>query len=495
MLKHAFVSGKADGGDATLVQPSNWNADHVVDVFDLPNQGSTTTPAAGNLRMYSLSDDGVVRLEYKTPDGETVRLGRDQILTVRNNTGSTLNKGQLVYISGANVQRIRVSLARADSDNTMPAIGMMLDTLANGSDGRCSIGGIVAGLNTSGYTDGDRIFLSSTTAGSFTATPPSSGFKQRVGFVINANASNGIVLVAPAGASPRQDLEGYLWLQDDTLTPATPTDGVVMFARSIAGGRLPAFVGPSGLDSALQPLLARNKVGFWCPPGNATTAPGVLGFTAFTATGTATARNVATTSAFTRMRRLGYVSAATAASLAGARVSVAQITLGTTISSIVVGGFRKVIRFGCSDAATVAGARQFVGISSSTAAPTNVEPSTLTNSIGVGHGTADSTLSIYFGGSAAQTPISLGANFPANTLSVDIYELALFCAPGSTTVGWQVTRLNTGDAASGTLTGTVGTQLPAVTTLLTYSQNWRTNNATALAVGLDIFSDYIETDQ
>lgn len=27
--QHAFVSGKADGGDATLVRPSDWNADHV----------------------------------------------------------------------------------------------------------------------------------------------------------------------------------------------------------------------------------------------------------------------------------------------------------------------------------------------------------------------------------------------------------------------------------------------------------------------------------
>lgn len=27
-IKHAFTSGKADGGDATLVRPSNWNASH-----------------------------------------------------------------------------------------------------------------------------------------------------------------------------------------------------------------------------------------------------------------------------------------------------------------------------------------------------------------------------------------------------------------------------------------------------------------------------------
>lgn len=280
-----------------------------------------------------------------------------------------------------------------------------------------------------------------------------------------------------------------------TTTPAAVAGNVVIFGKAVAGGGLAAYVGPSGLASALQPFLARNKVGFWCPPGNATSVPGVLGFTAFTATGTATARNVATTRMFTRMRRLGYASAATAGSLTGGRVAVAQITLGTDASGMSVGGFRKIIRFGCSDAATVSGARQFVGISSSTAAPTNVEPSTLTNVIGVGHGAANTNLFLYSGGSAAQTPIDLGANFPANTLSVDVYELALFCAPGSTSVGWEVTRLNTGHMASGTLTGTVGTQLPAVTTLLTYSQNWRTNNATALAVGLDIFSDYIETDQ
>jgi hypothetical protein len=27
-ITHTFVSGKADGGDSTLVRPSNWNADH-----------------------------------------------------------------------------------------------------------------------------------------------------------------------------------------------------------------------------------------------------------------------------------------------------------------------------------------------------------------------------------------------------------------------------------------------------------------------------------
>ncbi len=274
--------------------------------------------------------------------------------------------------------------------------------------------------------------------------------------------------------------------------PAAPANSGTLFARMLAGRVLPAMVGPSGPESLLQPWMARKAVGYWRPPGNAITLAAVGSYTAPTLVGTATARNVATTNLFTRQLRLGLVSAATAAALAESRVAVAQVTIGNGAG---LGGFTKVVRFGCSDAATVAGARQFVGVSSNTAAATNVEPSTLTNSIGVGHGAADTNLKLYFGGSAAQAPIDLGVNFPANTLSVDAYELALFAAPENGNVGWMVTRLNTGAVASGMLTAaTAGLQLPLNTTLLSYHKAWRTNNAALLAVGLDIISDYIETD-
>lgn len=229
---------------------------------------------------------------------------------------------------------------------------------------------------------------------------------------------------------------------------------------------------------------------FWKPFGNSNTAS-VLGYTAPAVVGTATARNVAATNFFTRMRRLGYVSVATAAALCEARVAAAQITLGTGAG---LGGFTKICRFGCSDAATVLGARQFVGVSSTTGAATNVEPSTLINSIGVGHGAADTNLKIFWGGSTAQTPVDLGVNFPANTLSVDAYELVLYASPNvNNAVQYTVTRLNTGHTSSGTLTGVAGTALPASATLLSHHKAWRTNNATALAVGLDVMSDYINT--
>ena len=272
---------------------------------------------------------------------------------------------------------------------------------------------------------------------------------------------------------------------------ASAAGRLTLYSKALAGRIMPKIVGPSGLDTALQPLLARNKIGMFTPPGNATTAAVLGAYTAPTATGTATARIIATANMFARMRRLGYVSTATAGALCGARASSLQVTTG---GSGAGSGFFKIMRFGISDAVVVSGARMFVGVSASVSAPTNVEPSTLTNCIGVGCRTADTTLQLFHGGTAAQPPIDLGANFPVDTTTTDVYELALFAPPDTSDVHWEVTRLNTGDAVSGTILSAGGVASPAGTTLLSYLMAWRTNNATAAAVGLDIMSDYIETD-
>jgi hypothetical protein len=287
-------------------------------------------------------------------------------------------------------------------------------------------------------------------------------------------------------------LEGQELRLESIAAPAPPAaNGIKIFGRQVATRNMPAFMAPSGFDSVLQPFLARNKIGYWCPPGNANTAPGVLGFTAPTITGfTATARNVATTNIFTRMRRLGYVTAATAGAVGHWRVAAYQYTVGS--SSTNLGGFTYIKRFGISDAASVSGARMFIGMRSSST-PSNVEPSTLTNCIGVGHGASDTNLKIFYGGSSAQTPIDLGANFPITHGSVEAYELALYSAFNDSDVSYQVTRLSTGDTVTGTITNSGATVLPTHTTLIA-PWGYRTNNATALAVGLDVMSAYIETD-
>ncbi|HSX06618.1 MAG TPA: hypothetical protein VLG92_02775 [Candidatus Saccharimonadia bacterium] len=303
----------------------------------------------------------------------------------------------------------------------------------------------------------------------------------------NLTWSNSTQILGIGGANPGIQIAGT------TGSSPTPSSGNVgIFGRTIANRQMVSQIGPTGLSAALQPLLARNKIGYWGPQGNSTTVPGVFGLAAPTAVGTATARTVATTSLASRMRRLGYVSSSTAGSLAGHYVNVAQFSCGSGSSD--GSGLFFVIRWVPSDAATVSGERVFVGLSSSVAAPTNVEPNTLTNAIGVAQLSTDATqLYVVYGGSSAQTAIALGTNFPGATLGTTAYELAIF-APNSVsnTYYYQVTNITSGNVASGTLTGNA-TQVPQNSTLLA-PRAWTCNNATALAAGIDICSIYVETD-
>lgn len=256
---------------------------------------------------------------------------------------------------------------------------------------------------------------------------------------------------------------------------------------------LPVTYGQA-LDSVGRVLyqrhLGRCANAIWAPLGNSATQPTMVGMAALTAVGTLTARNWAATSMATRMRRLGIVSAATAGAMSSLYSTVAQHTIGNGAG---MGGFTFVWRFMASDAVPVTSARMFVGLRAITSAPTNVEPSTLVNCMGVAKLAASNNLQIVSGGSAAQAPIDLGANFPANTTNTDVYELVLFADPATQTVRWVVTRLNTGESASGLLAGTVGTTLPALATALTPTA-WRSNNTTAQAVGLDLGKMTIESD-
>tara|TARA_R110000868_G_scaffold103000_2_gene283728 strand:- start:1285 stop:2214 length:930 start_codon:yes stop_codon:yes gene_type:complete len=72
-IKHPFTSGKADGGDTTLVQPSNWNADHVVENYiDLPDVVTPAAPAVGWLRMFAKTRAARATLNSIGPSGVDV---------------------------------------------------------------------------------------------------------------------------------------------------------------------------------------------------------------------------------------------------------------------------------------------------------------------------------------------------------------------------------------------------------------------------------------
>jgi len=279
--------------------------------------------------------------------------------------------------------------------------------------------------------------------------------------------------------------------------PATPpANSVAIAGYSSAGRYFPGWIGPSGLEVIPQPHTGKNRIRYIAPVGlNNATAPAVSpGALAFTNNVTYVARAVATTDIVTRASRVGLVSAATAGSIASIRQPTAFYTTG--VGSGNQGGFHQIVRFSVSDAATVSGARMFVGATSNVNAPTNVDPATQTNQFGIAQISTDATQwYLVYGGSAAQSAIALGTSVGAPTSTNILWELTLFSSPNQNgVIGYQLTNLGTEVSVRGTITpGTPGTQTPANTTLLAF-HIWRTNNATAAAVAFDFVSWYHETD-
>lgn len=272
-------------------------------------------------------------------------------------------------------------------------------------------------------------------------------------------------------------------------TPSAPAAGLVtVFGMSVAGGAMPAFIGPSGLSSPLQPYLGGTRAAMWLPAGNATTITAV-GAAALTATGTPTTANVATTNAYTASKRLEYrVTTPATTAVAGFRSGVAQYFYSATPRR---GGFRYTFVFGPATGVATTTNRCFVGLGSSTAAPTDVQPSTILNQFGVGWDEADANIQIISNdGTGTATKADLGASFPVPTVDrTDAYCLQMFCAPGSTTVGWDFMDISTGISASGTF----GADMPAADTLLA-PRGWMSAGGTSSVIGIALMLGYISTD-
>lgn len=124
---------------------------------------NSAAPGGGDMfkSVYDTDNDGVV------DKAETVQI------IVRNSTGVTLTKGQIVYLSGATGNRPNAILAQANSESTSSkTIGWVFADILNNSDGYIGVSGSAHNLDTSAFTAGDALWLSPTVAGVITSTLP-----------------------------------------------------------------------------------------------------------------------------------------------------------------------------------------------------------------------------------------------------------------------------------------------------------------------------------
>ena len=264
--------------------------------------------------------------------------------------------------------------------------------------------------------------------------------------------------------------------------PAPPAGYVGFFAKMQANRPMPAFVGPSGLDTVLQPHMAKNGWAQWKPAGNATTIS-AIGAAALSATGTATSKNYAVTSLHTRTTGVDYlVTTAATTAVAGYRVA--------TNTYRVTDGFMHIFRVAPATGTTLATDRFLCGMSTSTAAPTDVDPSTLTNTCGVGFNqSADANWQVYFNGTAT-SKVDTGIAIPSADRGGP-FTVIIFAPPGGAYIGVRITDESTGTTFESTTS--TSTNMMAATTACG-PRGYHSVGGTSSVVGLTLFSGYMETD-
>ena len=150
------------------------------------------------------------------------------IKLVRNQSGSTMTAGTIVYINGATGNKPTIAKALATSDATSAqTYGFVQADIANNADGNVVVIGNVSNIDTSALTEGQQLYLSGTTAGTWTTTKPyAPTHLVYVGVVLRSHPTQGIIGVKIQNGFEMDELhnvDAYLPNNNDILSYNTST--------------------------------------------------------------------------------------------------------------------------------------------------------------------------------------------------------------------------------------------------------------------------------
>ncbi|MCA2992058.1 hypothetical protein [Gemmatimonas sp.] len=264
--------------------------------------------------------------------------------------------------------------------------------------------------------------------------------------------------------------------------PAAPASGLHLYARTRASRTLPEFVGPSGVDTALQPALFGNRVMLWYPGSG--TGLGSLGLTPTTGA-TLSHPAPSTASLAESLYRTRFQTSTTAGNAAGVRDGVNTVWRGNSVGR---GGLFLHHRVATGNIA-LAGAQVISGLSSSTAA-LGGEPSALADVLGLVKDAADTTWFLARRtGSGAVQRINTTQPYAVN----QVLDLILFARPNWDRLAVRLVLQNF-DGTSTVIYDDVWTDnLPAGATLLGRHHQVR-NGVSAAAANVELVRSYLESD-
>jgi len=163
--------------------------------------GSATFTDLASASLTATASADILRVDGDGSDLQNVRAETVEV-TVKNVSGGSLAKGTPVHQTGTSgSSTFEVVAANASNASLMPAHFVLLETLANGAEGRGLLMGRISGVDTSGFSEGDTIYVAA--GGGYTNSAPAGegNLIQNLGTVTNVDATNGGGEVMGAGRS------------------------------------------------------------------------------------------------------------------------------------------------------------------------------------------------------------------------------------------------------------------------------------------------------
>jgi len=219
--------------------------------FDGEDWLPTSNPAVSSIFFDTVSptdltDDGQISwddldraLAYQS-NGIKIDIAQENVVLIRNNTGSQLNKGTSVCVAGASANRLSVVPSDASpGQQGCRTLGLVMQNIPNNNFGLVSTFGLVRGINTNSFNEGDELFIS-TTPGVLSNQPPVSPARRvTVGYVVTKGTQGSIFVTIRRG----------LWLREiDDVSVESPASGdtIIFDGESGVFINAPVPVGPTG---------------------------------------------------------------------------------------------------------------------------------------------------------------------------------------------------------------------------------------------------------
>lgn len=194
----------------------------ILSVAHIQFNAAPEVPAHTEGMAYWNEDDNTLNLMTDV-DGTVIQVGQELVFKATNKTDSTISNGQVVYINGAQGNRPTIQLARADTHaGTDRVIGLTTSSISNNQNGYVATAGLVRDVDTSSFSEGERLWLSPTTSGALVNSEPLTPYHSvAMGFCIVSHATQGLVQLHVQNGDELGDLHNVLItspLQDDLIS-------------------------------------------------------------------------------------------------------------------------------------------------------------------------------------------------------------------------------------------------------------------------------------